>query len=1308
MLELKLPPPVVWWSCIGVRNCNSIHHHWNIVMRSNCRFHTQQQRQQQQRRRGTSWIPLLRQWSQTAAPPYKYIYQQRTSYNTVSNTGLAPLSCVSMPKPMRRSGSYHHPHCDTYSRHFFSTTTTTTTTSQIPSATNGDGGDMEDRLREHHPHHDSSLDLTALAAAATTNTSTTTNPDFTATIIAPSPLIRPKATSRIEVDHDDYCSTTEKVDPILTNDPDDYAAVAANAVGGTHGNLDNDLDDSDHDHQHDEDAMMYASAPTTNRIEYDDHDNDRRIRPATANMAAISAIAHGKYSMPPYHQNHQNQNHDDDTLSTTASKRSSSPHAPRKKYNIYELDTETIRGIEHVDDLNDIVTQVEQMELLDRKDVYPLIIPLSRITSRKHYGENGAKLTERLLLTCLGRLPINIFDRYTKSATFVESGMPNRFSMVLSTRDWIPTDANHNNNSGGGAGDDDDEDDFPNDRRDNRIPPANATAAGGFGGTAPIRIQSKLSYPTEGLFNRAIIAWGNLANSAGLHRAESLFQLQVEEYVRELEFVRYHQLKQKKQKNPPKFNTHRDSYDNNDNTHFNNDDDNVNNTMPFMGMNPELQLPPEPFAAPPGRKAYKSLIRAWVVSGEKNSAAKAYELLREMEHLSGVQELLQQPRDTSLRPLPPIPPIEMPDLGVYNLVLSIYAKSFALHQPLILDRVKKIMYRVQDLKEATKSDEYRLDAYSYIAILQTYSRHIHQCTTLEYKYLDELYTIIRGIHDEIARRKSLPPTEHHEKWEFYLKRRLDQNHPPKPRKKDTVIFFPMSLSWAYGVVVDALLKSQPLYRTIFLADEILVAMTGRRNRVNTLPTSHDNDDDSGGGGGVGIHNLRDTRDDGENVSTMPSIHIPYEICTQLWPQHDTLMRLVVAWSQSRLPQAKERIEHVVQLVVADAHFPRLYFLHEKMESWSNSNWHFSPYVVENLLHRGLENSTHVHNKPTGQTFAIAFKAWMRADHRDGAHRAELLLQHLLYLYEVNEDSWYKPREVHLRYIITNWLNRCKSGQRYDGISGKDLYPAEHIEKLTFWFRDRPWFRPFAENVFSMAIRAWSMQQMPASTSGDVSNDIVLSSNLYHNMDNNMDNHTNDNVDDNAEQRNASLLQPNPVEHAVKLLDSFATSFVPDGELIPPYPCNWVLETCAQVQPTLERRLEAYEAGIQTFQKCRQNSRSYTLTVQVIRNQVQELNDSHRAVIEDLFRKCCLTGLLSQDMVLQVVATATTPEPLQRLFGLSYQLAQLIIQSHQQDPKAFAREDRIPQALLIQNLPQEWSIKATKPTNKKTSPTSALW
>ena len=149
---------------------------------------------------------------------------------------------------------------------------------------------------------------------------------------------------------------------------------------------------------------------------------------------------------------------------------------------------------------------------------------------------------------------------------------------------------------------------------------------------------------------------------------------------------------------------------------------------------------------------------------------------------------------------------------------------------------------------------------------------------------------------------------------------------------------------------------------------------------------------------------------------------------------------------------------------------------------------------------------------------------------------------------------------------------------------------------------------------------------------------------------------------------------------------------------------------------MEGKVEAYETAIRTFQRCKHNARTYELMVQVIRIQVADLDDTHRSLIEELFRKCCIDGLLSQDMIVHVVSTARSPETIQRLFGLSYQIAQLILQQREVHMSTYTignqknsqshinryhlkNFDRLPASLQIGNLPKEWSMNVGGKKNK---------
>lgn len=844
---------------------------------------------------------------------------------------------------------------------------------------------------------------------------------------------------------------------------------------------------------------------------------------------------------------------------------------PRPRYSIFDMDAPAIQEVTAIEDLQDLVTQIESMPTLEARDVGPVILPLTRRTSMKMYGYQGAVLTERLILACLARLPAESSDRYTAKTTHACDPNDGDSSMMMMTT--IATTESHQYSTTNGTS-----------------------------------VRTSLPYPTAAMYNRGMIAWGNLLNGASAARAEGIFQLQLQEYVRELKYLQDQQQQQRTDAALPVVTVETDD-------DSSSDDDVTSGRLPQQ----QLLLPLEPFTPPPDRRCYKSLIRAWAVSKESNGAARAYEILRTMECLSGVPALLNLPHDPNMPPPPPVPQIDIPDLGTYNVVMSAYAKVQVLKHPKALERVLDIVKRVQDLHDATVNDNFVLDGYSYVSILQAYSRYIAFCPTpLEKKYSQEILAILTRIHELIELKKQQPQEE-----DNYQQKKMDGNK--KEVEADRHFLYPLSMSWAYGVAVDALVKTEPSHESLALADDIVIAMTGRRNRINT-----------------------------PNMADPAPLFIPYKICAQVWPHHETLMLVVQGWYRSGLPRANERLERLLHIVVVEAEYARTFFLHEAMEKWCLSGWQSAPYLVESILQRALEKASAVKNKPTGQSFSIAMKAWMRSKLNEAPYRAELLLQHMLHLYENQGDSWFCPKEIHLRYVATCWLNRCKDGKRYDGISGKNMYPAEHCESILMWLRGKPWFGDLAMGQYAMAIRTWAHQQI-----------------LTEHED-----------------------EPNFVQRAANLLDLYAET-LPEGALLPPFPCNWVLQACCRRQPNLQRRLEAYYVAITTFNRCKQNARTFTLTVQVLRAQVEVLDDEHLSVIEDLFKKCCSCGMLTQEMISAVVDVVSA-EALQRLFGLSFQMAQLMVDSRGStasfENNTFGK-GRIPSVLLVSNLPHEWSIHA---------------
>lgn len=311
-------------------------------------------------------------------------------------------------------------------------------------------------------------------------------------------------------------------------------------------------------------------------------------------------------------------------------------------------------------------------------------------------------------------------------------------------------------------------------------------------------------------------------------------------------------------------------------------------------------------------------------------------------------------------------------------------------------------------------------------------------------------------------------------------------------------------------------------------------------------------------------------------------------------------------------------------------------MNDAMEEWIKSGVKDAPFVAEYMLIRAVDEKL-----ATGQTFSIALKAWLRSDADQAPCRAEIVFQKLLELYYRNGIR-FEPRDVHLRLLLTSWIKRCEEGQRYEGSEGV-LYPAEHIENMVIRLSRESWLSNIT-GQYAMAIRAWCCQVV-----GDGPD------------------------------------EPNPVQRAASLIRQVQEL---TGKM-PPFPSNWVLETCCRPQSTLEGRREAYHTAIDTFKICERNARSYFLMIRVLCEQAKELDKAHMEVIEGLFHECCSAGYLTEELV-SLVANIATPHALQKLFGLSYHQASAFVQLRNTEEGTLRWNGRLPSALLIENLPQEWS------------------
>lgn len=580
----------------------------------------------------------------------------------------------------------------------------------------------------------------------------------------------------------------------------------------------------------------------------------------------------------------------------------------------------------------------------------------------------------------------------------------------------------------------------------------------------------------------------------------------------------------------------------------------------------------------PCRRCYKSVIRAWTSSGAKEGPAKAFQYLQELEDASQIM---------GARSSSQLPQLEYPDRACYNMVLSSYAKSHVSKHPTALNQIKGIVARMDRLYERTGNYEFLLDSYSYHAILQAYSKYIgYSGKTLRSDFAGEIDALLQRILNES--RPEILST---------IRKGLD-------------------VSWATGVLVDALIKTDPLVPSLRGADKLVHELAQRSRSKSALWSS-------------------------------------------CWPRNDTLIRLIKAWDETKSPDSEDRIKKLVQLVV-DAPYTRIYELNASMGDLIDSGYEGAPLLVEDMLNKALKN-TSSSRELTGQTFAIAMKGWLRSHDRDAALRAESLFMKLMELYESRGER-FEPREVHLRYGLSSWLQKCNDGRRYQGLSGH-LYPAEHCENLLRWTVGKQVCTDNYNGLFALAIQAWSIQKLDDESSAL-----------------------------NSVTRASSLL--------VKLKEL-------TGKLSA-FPCNYVLETCCRPQTTIEGRLHAYNTAIDTFRSGKRNARSFYLIIEVLRTQVLNMDEQHIEVVEGLFDECCANGLLTQEMVWQVVSILPL-KSLKRLFGLSHDFAQTIINVRDEELRAvegdYDKTVRLrwnrnpPKALLIDRLPSDWSREATSTQRK---------
>jgi hypothetical protein len=896
----------------------------------------------------------------------------------------------------------------------------------------------------------------------------------------------------------------------------------------------------------------------------------------------------------------------------------------QRRISIYDMDYFRLRDIDDIQEFESLVDQLEQMPTLTSDDIGPLLVPLTRRTCELGFGMRGAEITERVLFDCLSRLPLNYADR-----------------------------------------------------------------------------KPEHPYPVATMYNRSIIAWGNLRTHEGAKRAERIFQLMMSEYKQEAEWVREKQQKQ----------------------------------QGVDGIIYSVR------AEHPDRRCFKSLLRAWAISGSPHGPARAYNILLEMERLSDVSKVLeainqknelekqqqgekneQTPLDGEGEKVVPnvkmdgsaspfgvvnneqtpldgesekvVPNVKMDgsaapfgvvnneqtpldgegEIMVPNVKIDGSAALFGVvnneQTPLdgegekVVPNVKidgsavpfgvvnneqtpldgegeKVVPDVKigvsaapfevfggskDQSSASSFNIERPDQACYNSVLSAYAKAfvlkhphalnrikeliarmaaLHEATGDEEYTLDWIsYHAVLRAYSKYAAYTSDPLDRAFVEEVEAILRQIYRDNQRMLRLGRRPITDNLSMPWAYGVAIEAWTKTLPISEGVQQAEDIIMALLGRKELKN-IPNP-----------GRG------------------------------WARQENIIQVVRTWQRSGLPESEERIQELMRVVV-ESPYERIHFLHDIMEAWVSSDWDLAPEVVERMLEWSFSRMDNIACRPTGQTFMIAIKGWLRSKSEDAPYRAELILNKLVEIYDHERDVYYRPREIHLRYVMTAWMNRCEDGRRYYGHAG-NMYPAEHVESLLALYGDADW-NDNVHGLYAMAIRTWAKQRVPVGET-----------------------------------------EPNPLRRAIALLNMIGER---TGQL-DAYASNWVLEACCRAQPTVEKRRESYDAAMETFRRGKRNQRTFVLLMKVLRAQILEFDKAQQKLVEDLFHECCSMGYLSQDMVWEIASIAT-PSLLNRLFNVSHEYANFVVQVRDNRARGATISvwtENPPTDLLVQNLPKAWSIR----------------
>lgn len=634
--------------------------------------------------------------------------------------------------------------------------------------------------------------------------------------------------------------------------------------------------------------------------------------------------------------------------------------------------------------------------------------------------------------------------------------------------------------------------------------------------------QKSLPYPVHQLYTRTIVAWGSQKSLKGAEKAERIFQLQMDLYQEEMKFASEY-----------------------------------NGTFPVR-------------APPPTRPGFKSLLRAWALSGDPKGTQRAWELIQTMEHLSDIDFILGKSDRPSYF-------IDRPDIACYNLVLRALGPGMNEQGTQSLERATEILTKIETIhNKLSNSDsqyngDYIPDHFTYREILRTYGLYLgrkRKDLAVNKQLPSEIRDLIKKIHLQ------------------------DKAFPEKN------LFRKIGIADTYGRYIQALVAA-PYHANLKKAFSVILELSGKKENDNFTAN-------------------------------------PYT-----WPRQDNLLLLLKSIEKSSLEE-KNELSSTLLDIAAETPFLWTGRLSQAMTVWSHSGISYSPELVEAMLFYNMNSNARF--KVTGEHFALCLTSWLDCAGKNTAQRAENVFSVMLDEFERNKDPRVAPKEIHLHYLMLNWLKNCDDGKEYDGLFGLQ-YPAEHIESLLMFFCENGWVTN-PVGCFATAIRAWAAQKC-----------------------------------------SKDKFSPNPVQRAAALLHSLSCK----TDRINGFPVNWALEVCKLSKNCAELHEESLSVAVEIFHSFPRNPRTYVLMSEISELYSGRSSDKHTELVEKVFEEACKDGNLTQKLLNDVLAV-TSRSRLQSILGISYFFAESFIKTRDNllGEKGWFDTAKLPAAFLVQNLPPEWS------------------